>query len=401
MGVSDGVGPLTKSLKLAEGWEAVGFKCADYRPERMSGYHAREVLVIVTEATGVVDQLLWDAIDGLMSCEHPRLLVVGNPIENACQFAHSFDSPQWSKFFFSCWQSPNVLTAKWGKKNRKGKMREMTEADLARGMDPDALLEPGHNLPQYPGMCAWDWPWEMLQELGSASPKYITRVKGQFSEAAEDKPIDKATLRLCQTMEFEVEGAEGLLHVLSIDPADSGLDSTGYCYRIGPEVIDIWARQGDDTGQTANKVAYAIRNQGMRVDVIVVDCDGVGVGVYNRLKEFQDADEIPAEIKLVKIHSSGKPYREKNTEKFFDRRTEMWGETAEQMRAGEIGLSRVKNMEFERQVTAPNWKLVNGKQKLEKKEETKKRLGDSPDMGDAFVYAFCDWSKGVQELTWV
>jgi hypothetical protein len=58
-------------------------------------------------------------------------------------------------------------------------------------------------------------------------------------------------------------------------------------------------------------------------------------------------------------------------------------------------------MEFERQVTAPNWKLVNGKQKLEKKEETKKRLGDSPDMGDAFVYAFSTWEKGLDEMIWV
>ena len=34
-------------------------------------------------------------------------------------------------------------------------------------------------------------------------------------------------------------------------------------------------------------------------------------------------------------------------------------------------------------------------------EETKKRIGESPDMGDTFVYAFCSHEKGIEGLIWV
>jgi len=328
-----------------------------------------------------------------MACAHPRLLVVGNPIDNDAQFAQFFDNPNWAKFFFSCWESPNVQTAKWG---YKGKV--MTLEDFQRGKDPDEMLEPGYNIPEFRRMCPWDWPWKRLQEWGPKKAQYIMRVKGRFAQISEDNPIDRETLRICKEIALEVDG-ESYLRVLSIDPADSGMDKTGYCYRIGQKAIDVWGRQGDNTNQTANKVAWAIKNDKMKVDVIVIDCDGLGVGVYNDLLEAKKAGDIPEEVKLVKIRSAGPPY--KYDEKYFDRRTEIWGEVAEQMRDGGIDLSSVNNPDFDRQVTAPRWELVRGKMKLEKKEETKKRLGASPDLADAFVYAFAPWSKGIDRLQWL
>ena len=108
----------------------------------------------------------------------------------------------------------------------------------------------------------------------------------------------------------------------------------------------------------------------------------------------------------MEIHSSGPPYLPKNKEEYFDRRTEIFGTATELMNNGEISMAKLdfddKDVQtFVRQVTAPMWRLVNGKMKLEKKEETKKRLGQSPDMGDAFVYAFAPWEKGFKDVLWV
>jgi len=390
--------PLTQKWEWTSDWRMLGFKTKEYAPARMSGYHSKYVFVLVSEASDIQDDAFWHALDGLMSSGHTRLLEIGNPWDMACQFVQHGQDPRYHSITMSNWISPNVLTAKWA---RGGKV--LTEQELRAGLDPDEIAKPGYNLKGYEGMCAWDWPWKQLQQYGPDDPFYQIQVKGQPAESGADKPITVAMIRSAKEILFDqrMMDEETQLCVLAIDPADSGLDKTGYCYRIGPEVQDIWARSGDDTGQTAQKIRHGIVVQKMKVDVIVIDSDGVGVGVYNRLQEFKDAGDLPEELKLIKIHSSGKPYTGQGAEQYFDRRTEMWGETAKQMRKGEVSLAKVNDIDFERQVTAPVWKLVNGRMKIEKKEETKKRLGQSPDMAVAFVYAFAPWEKGFEGIIWV
>jgi hypothetical protein len=391
--------PLVMEHRVTDGWYAIGFKPQDYRAERFSGFHSQYILIIVTEASGVVDQALWDGVEGLLSAGFARLLEVGNPRDPESQYGRHFDSPEYAKIFFSAWECPNVQTAKWA---RKGEI--MTSEDFMRGLEPDELVEKGRNV--FPGMCAWDWPWTRLGEWGHRDPRYLVQVKGQFSETSTYSIITRAMLY--QAKQYEMETYENDLSVLAVDPARYGDDETGFTYRIGPCAMNTWEYAGINPTDTANRIAYWVRTGTVDhpggpqdfppPDEVRIDCDGMGVGTKDRLVELRDSGDFPESIRLIEIHSSGPAIFE--PEKYDDRRTEIWFRSADKFEAGEMDISRLDDRELERELRAPKYGYVSGRRKIEKKEKTKALLGRSPDKADSFVYAFCDVYTSVGDMMW-
>lgn len=76
MTLSNGVktSPQICAVDSGRGWQALGYSTTSV--ERASGQHNRKLLVIVEEASGVLDPI-WYALDGL---KYVRLLAIGNPI---------------------------------------------------------------------------------------------------------------------------------------------------------------------------------------------------------------------------------------------------------------------------------------------------------------------------------
>ena len=60
-------------IEVAPGWQALGFSTTSV--ERSSGQHAKHLLTVVEEASGVED-FVFDAIDSL---GYERLVCIGNP----------------------------------------------------------------------------------------------------------------------------------------------------------------------------------------------------------------------------------------------------------------------------------------------------------------------------------
>ena len=72
--ITQGVCSSPHRLDFGDGWGALGFSTNNV--ERASGQHARDVLVIAEEASGLPPHA-WEAIDGL---KYARLMAIGNPI---------------------------------------------------------------------------------------------------------------------------------------------------------------------------------------------------------------------------------------------------------------------------------------------------------------------------------
>ena len=72
--LTGGIKASPQVLEVKPGWQALGFSTTTI--ERMSGQHAKHLLVLVGEASGVEDHV-WDALDGL---KYLRLVAYGNPI---------------------------------------------------------------------------------------------------------------------------------------------------------------------------------------------------------------------------------------------------------------------------------------------------------------------------------
>src|SRR5262249_12677777 len=72
--LSRGIRTSPHTLTVRPGWHALAYSTTNV--ERASGQHARDVLVIVEEASGGPD-FAWEAIDGL---KYSRLIAIGNPV---------------------------------------------------------------------------------------------------------------------------------------------------------------------------------------------------------------------------------------------------------------------------------------------------------------------------------
>ena len=142
-----------------------------------------------------------------------------------------------------------------------------------------------------------------------------------------------------------------------------------------------------------------------------IDCDGLGVGVYDRLSELKDqiVDEVeawraeryenadpedtppPFVLEIVECHFGGEggTVSDDDPIEYHNSTGVMWGAVREALRVQSIKLwpddkqiSQLSNRKY----------MVNsaGKIELERKEAMKKRGLSSPDMGDALALALYD-----------
>ena len=105
------------------------------------------------------------------------------------------------------------------------------------------------------------------------------------------------------------------------------------------------------------------------------DCIGI-TGVLEQVRK------IKKDARIFYIDSREKASVEA---RFFNTRAEMWWYAMEQIQEKRVPYP--EDEETRRQLTSIRFKVVdsNGKIQLERKEDTKKRLGRSPDRGDAWV----------------
>lgn len=140
------------------GWVARGF--TSRKAEGLSGYHEERQLHIFDEASGIDDEL-YDAVEGMMSTEGARWLLIGNPIRATGRFAEAMESSDWMRFSISCLEHPNVR----------------------------------HNRLIYPRAVSPGWPASRMKAWGETSNIYKTRVLGELPGSDEDVLFPQEIMR--------------------------------------------------------------------------------------------------------------------------------------------------------------------------------------------------------------
>ncbi len=164
---------------------AFGRKPADYDPDAFQGIHARFVLVILDEACGV-PEALWNAAETLTANEGSRMLAIGNPDDPSSQFARvSHPGSGWHTIRIDGYRSPNFTD-------------EPVPEELRA-----LLLSP-------------TWVEERKRSWGEDSPLFVSKVRGEFPEEADDTLIQLSWIRAAQDRyEGAPEGAE-VLHLRAL-----------------------------------------------------------------------------------------------------------------------------------------------------------------------------------------
>ena len=343
-----------------EEWFAVARTAS--KPDALQGFHADHVLYIIDEASGVDDKV-FEPILGALTTEGSRLFMAGNPTKL-------------TGFFFD---SHHKNRAQYSTLHIDG--RESSRVDTA-------------------------FIQKIVEMFGEDSDVFRVRVAGDFPKSLPDSFIP---------MEW-AEQASGTVHIpeiprridIGVDVARYGDDSSVVC-----PVYDK-AQQGEPdiyhhnniteiSGHVVVLVKQLARKYLSAEIHVKIDCDGMGVGVYDILQEQQEAivEEITKEREAAEIEA---PFVLELYECHFGGEGGTIGDVGDDpieyenstgLMWGSVRLAlyekRLKLWENDQQISQlSNRKYIvnsKGKIELERKEAMKKRGLHSPDMADALALA--------------
>lgn len=333
---------------------AFGRKPSDYNPHAFQGIHAKYVLVILDEACGIPKQF-WTAALAIATGAHCRILAIGNPDDPGSHFAQVCTSGRWNTIKIAAQDTPNFTG-------------EAVPADLADMLVSRAYVQ------------------DMADEFGTESPTYLSKVDGEFPSDADDGVVRLSKLMACTREPNQPYPPARLVPVeLGVDLGAGG-DETCIRERRGLVAGREWRNREKDSEKVVDQIVQAIRATG--ATRVKVDSIGIGWGIVGSLRTRRKQGLHGAEVVGVNVsEASTQP------EKYARLRSQIWWEVGRQLSEdGGWDLSQLDTTDRDRlvsQLTAPKYSLdATGRIVVEKKEETKKRLGRSPDNADALLLAF-------------
>jgi len=346
-------------------WFLLGFKTKDKKPEDWTGFHSPNLMVVVTEASGI-DEVTFDAIEGILT-GNSRLVLIFNPNRTTGEAYQSTRSPLYKKFKLNCLNAVNVRAKKilipgqvdWGwideKIRKPGWVVEISEGEANR----DACD------------FKWEGKWYRPNDL------FLVKVMGEFPRATEDTLIPLSWVELANDRWHDLEGkGKGKLK-LGVDVAGMGRDLTVFAFRRGNVIERLKVYSKQDHMVTVGKIKNELIKE---EDSAFVDSLGEGAGVFSRLVELQ-VNTIG-----VKASESAKGLTDLTEQRTFAnmRAYLYWAlrDALDPALGGELALPPVD--ELTQDLTEVHWSTrSNGDIIIEEKDKIKKRLGRSPDYGDA------------------
>ncbi len=316
---------------------------------KMAGFHSPHMLFIFEEAAAI-GKVIWESIQGSMLAGHARLLAIGNPSDPTSQFARFCRTEGVNVIRLDATEFPNVVE--------------------------DKVIFP------------WGPTREAIEELkrywGAASGAYQWKVKGEFPTTALDTLIgyDEVRAALARTPPPCEHAPEKI--GIGCDVARFGDDLSVVCAVCGcGALLGMEERQSQDTMATAGLVLAEAKRLGFSAGVahkIAIDDTGVGGGVTDRLRELGWR---------TRAENFGSKPRDET--KFANRRAELWWQLRDWIRQTAALGSFDDPRRADRLVddlTSPKYShRSDSRVLLEPKADIKKRIGRSPDYGDAFALA--------------
>ncbi|NQW21342.1 MAG: DEAD/DEAH box helicase family protein [Chloroflexi bacterium] len=224
-------------------------------PERFQGFHEGHILFVVDEASGVREGI-FEAIEGSLTSENAKVLLLGNPTSLKGTFYDAFHKRRglWKTIHISAFDTPNLV----------------------------------NNEVVLPSLVTPKWVADAEQNWGKESYLYQVRVLGDFPTESENTLIPLKMVELATKSDPPLDStnssSDGLVEV-GVDVARFGSDRTAICVRRGARIVSLDSYRREDTMKTIGRVAriaYQYSPSAIRVDEI-----GIGAGVVDRLNELK------------------------------------------------------------------------------------------------------------------
>lgn len=323
--------PQTDMIKIHANF-AVARTAREENPEGFQGFHAKNILLIADEASGVPDAIFL-AGQGVMSSEGAITILIGNPTRPSGWFYDAFhsDAHLYWRRTINCTMSAFVQEA------------YVTEMAKKHGQD------------------SYEFRVRVMGEFHLEDSGFI--VPRSWVEAAINREIDNDT-------DYIIWG---------VDVSAGGKDKSAIAKRRGNELLEpIKTYGGLDIMQFVGATLdeYYKTPLPMRPDEICVDLLGVGYGYVGRLKE-----ELKQEIdaKAVRVRGINVAER-KGSERYVSLRVELWAKSREWFESMTCKIPH--DPEFVNEICSVEWDIKDSTGKWFIPD--KKTAGKSPDRADAF-----------------
>lgn len=182
------------------------------------------------------------------------------------------------------------------------------------------------------------------------------------------------------------------MSAMGVDVAQGGVDETVVAPRYDGWYAPLVTMPGSDTPNPSDTAALVVKHRRDQAAVII-DCDG---GWGGGVADFLAHNSI-ATVKY-KGSASGTGRTKERTHGFFNKRAEtMWRfrEALDPEQHGGSPIALPNDPAIRADLASARWFLTPRGIRIEEKAEIKKRIGRSPDKGDAIVMA---WSEGQEAL---
>lgn len=336
--------PLPGRVLLSDEWKLTdgtlvgwGRKPADTDEHGFQGIHRRYVLVILDEACGVPEQL-WTAVEAITTNVDCRILAIGNPDDPATEFgAVCKPGSGWNVIQINGYETPNF-----------------TDEPVPDGLRPLLLSR--------------EWVEDKEHRWGRESPRFISKVIGDFPEIGENVLFPPSYITAAQERTLD----PGPWGILGVDVARFGSDRTIICLRQGPVARVVGNYSKLATTETTGHVIEKKREHA--ADEIRVDGVGVGGGVVDQLTE--------AGYDVVDMQAGAAAA---DSEHYLNARAEWYWALRERFEAGDIDIDPADD-DLAAQLGAIRYKYTSrGQVQIESKDEMRKRKLPSPDRADALM----------------
>lgn len=350
---------LMTEWKIGNEVVADGFSPADHNETAVQGIHAEHLLIVVDEAGGI-SNIIGQALEALMTGDHTRLLVLGNPPTDnmGSWFERICNNQLFNVIPISAYDTPNFTGENIGPWKRN-------------------LVDPR-------------WVNEVKTAFGEDSPFVQARVYARFprSNATTVIPIDWVESAT------QVEAPEGAIR-LGVDVAAEGGDEFVIAKMCGMTASIVHtSKDNANPVEVAGRVLEAIHEAQNYHDErkiytpvrVKVDSIGVGWGIVGLLADWGKEGRHNATIVPVNVSQSAY-----DRERFSNQKAEMWWTARELLQPdenGEQALALDVDRVTQSQLAAPSYRSnSSGRIQIEGKDEMKKRGIGSPDRAEALLLA--------------
>ena len=313
-----------------------------------------------------VEVPIYEAIEGIIAAgETSKLLLIGNPTDEATKFGDSFKSKAYKTYHVSAYDTPNFTKS------------GITEENILDGSWENLL---GDSVLPRPYLVSPKWAAQMAYDWGIESPLYQVRVKGEFPTNTVDTLIPLAWAeRAVYSSLDEFTPPEDPVVGLGLDIARFGDDSSVLTARRDEVVTEIQEWSQEDTMYTVGRMMSAISDYNpthKNIDII-----GIGAGVVDRLNQL--------ELDVCGVNVAERAF---DSEHFANLRAEIFWNLRLKFKNKEI---RIPNdTDLIEQITRIKYVYnPRGQLAIESKSDMKKRGLKSPDKGDSLALCFYEGSS--------